>query len=110
MRSILQSLFKDVAEEIICSVDGKDAVEKYRKSRPDIVLMDIEMPGMDGIEATARMREMDQEAHVLMVTNYNEPLLRQRAERAGSEGYFLKADLLHLLDYVKTNHAKANIN
>jgi len=110
MRILLGSLLEGIAEEITCASDGTHAVEAYGSRRPDVVLMDIEMPDMDGIEATSRIRAMDGRARVLMVTNYDEPLLRDSSRKAGAEGYFLKSSLVDLLDYLTTMRNNPNLN
>lgn len=70
--------------------DGAEAVELYESERPDIVLMDIRMPGIDGIEATRRVVSTDPEALVLMLTTFTEDELLFEALRAGARGYLLK--------------------
>lgn len=55
---------------VIGAVNGREAVEKYKESKPDIVFMDIMMPVMDGIEATKEILKIDSEAKVIAVTAY----------------------------------------
>jgi DNA-binding NarL/FixJ family response regulator len=70
--------------------DGKTAVAAYEEHRPDVVLMDIRMPVMDGVEATRRIRAGDPSAKVLVLTTFNEDALVVEAVRAGARGYLLK--------------------
>jgi DNA-binding NarL/FixJ family response regulator len=70
--------------------DGREAVECTRRLHPDVVLMDISMPGMDGIEATLRIREERAGACVLMLTGSNSSLDVDRARRAGAAAYVTK--------------------
>jgi DNA-binding NarL/FixJ family response regulator len=72
--------------------------------------MDIELPGIDGIETTARIRSLNNTARILMVTNYDEPMLRERSQRAGAEGYFLKSNILEVLDYLVTVRPTIHLN
>ncbi len=78
-----------------CS-DGEGAVALIDRQRPDIVLMDIKMAAMDGITATRAIKEKDPEAYVVIVTEYDDPKLRDEARRAGASEYVLKENLLEL--------------
>ncbi len=70
--------------------DGKQAVETWRKVRPDVTVMDIRMPVMDGIAATAAIRAEDADARILILTTYEEPHEIRRALNAGAMGCLLK--------------------
>jgi DNA-binding NarL/FixJ family response regulator len=70
--------------------DGKEAVELARSLEPDVVLMDIAMPVMDGVEATKRIRKGRATACVLMLTGSNSSDDVDRARRAGAAGYVTK--------------------
>jgi DNA-binding NarL/FixJ family response regulator len=78
--------------------DGKEAVRLWRKLRPDVILMDISMPIMDGIEATRRIRRQRDDTCVLMLTGSNARTDVDRARKAGASGYVTKdriaADLI----------------
>lgn len=74
--------------------------------RPDIVLMDIKMPGMDGIEALRRLRELANPARVLVVTSFTEQRTVVPALRAGASGYVYKdVDPEALADAIRSVHA-----
>ncbi|MEM9651190.1 MAG: response regulator transcription factor [Actinomycetota bacterium] len=70
--------------------DGNEAVALAEEHRPDVVLMDIRMPGLDGIEATRRIRSIDTGITVLMLTTFEERDLIQRSLAAGAAGYLTK--------------------
>ena len=70
--------------------DGREAVELARSIGPDVVLMDIAMPVMDGVEATQRIREQDAGACILMLTGSNSREDVDRARQAGAAGYVTK--------------------
>ena len=70
--------------------DGREAVDMFAKLRPDIVLMDIAMPVLDGVQATQRIREIDPSACILMLTGSNARADVDRARRAGAAGYVTK--------------------
>jgi two-component system nitrate/nitrite response regulator NarL len=70
--------------------DGYEAVLRARELRPDVILMDISMPVMDGIEATRMIRAERDSARVLMLTGSNSRLDVDRARSAGADGYITK--------------------
>jgi two-component system nitrate/nitrite response regulator NarL len=81
--------------------DGKEAVRLWRQLRPDVILMDISMPVMDGFEATRRIRQEGQDACVLMLTGSNARTDVDLARKAGAAGYVTKdriaADLIEAI-------------
>lgn len=69
---------------------GEEAVDLCRRIRPDVVLMDLVMPGMDGVEATRAIRREFPAVQVIALTSFNEEGLVQKALQAGAIGYLLK--------------------
>jgi DNA-binding NarL/FixJ family response regulator len=88
LRDLLSSV--DGVEVIGEAGDGREGVEVVLALRPDIALMDIRMPVMDGIAATAAIRASRPEACVLALTTFDEDTLIRDAMRAGATGYLLK--------------------
>jgi DNA-binding NarL/FixJ family response regulator len=88
LRALLESLegYEVVAE----AADGRDAVRAVAEHRPDVVLMDIKMPSVDGLEATARIRELAPGTAVLVLTMFDDDDTVFAAMRAGAQGYLLK--------------------
>jgi len=70
--------------------DGEEAVRLARELRPDIVLMDIRMPGLDGVEATRRITAHDPAVRIVILTMYREDQYVFEAIKAGARGYLLK--------------------
>jgi len=85
------------------AANGQAALEAYAELRPDVVLMDIRMPGMDGVEATHRIRRSWPEARVIILTTFDDDANVFEGLRAGAVGYLLK-DLSgrELADAVRT--------
>jgi DNA-binding NarL/FixJ family response regulator len=70
--------------------DGEAAVRETQLSKPDVVLMDLRMPGIDGVEATRRIRRAVPDTAVLVLTMYEEDATVLTAMQAGAQGYLLK--------------------
>jgi DNA-binding NarL/FixJ family response regulator len=95
-----QSLFVEALQAILSgndhidvvghAADGREAVELALELQPDVVLMDISMPVMDGFEATRRIRAADAGACILMLTGSNARADVDRARQAGAAGYVTK--------------------
>lgn len=69
---------------------GEEAVDMFPALRPDVTLMDLQMPGMDGVEAISRIRAEHPNAKVIVLTTYNGDIRAIRALKAGASGYLLK--------------------
>ena len=82
--------------------NGEEAVEKFRAHRPDITLMDLQMPGLNGIEATIRILSEFPAARIIVLTTYKGDAQVLRALRAGARSFILKG---HDRQLVETIHA-----
>ncbi len=88
----LASLFDFESSIEICGVaeDGREVVDAHRSLRPDVVLMDLRMPGIDGLEATSMIRKEDPDARILLLSAYDTDQDIHRAIQAGAAGYLAK--------------------
>ena len=86
--------------------NGLEAVEQFRLNRPDVMLMDLQMPGMNGIDAMIAIRAEFPDARFIVLTTYTGDVQIVRALKAGARAYLLKS-LLHreLLDTIRAVHA-----
>jgi DNA-binding NarL/FixJ family response regulator len=81
--------------------NGLEAVERYKELRPDVVLMDVKMPKMDGLAATKIIRRQFPDARIIIVTNFDDSDLKAEAQKVGAEGYVLKERLFELREMMK---------
>src|SRR6201997_856003 len=70
---------------------GKEAVQLHRELNPDVTLMDLQMPGMSGLDAIIAIRSEDPTARIIVLTTYSGDALAQRALKAGAQAYVLKS-------------------
>jgi DNA-binding NarL/FixJ family response regulator len=86
--------------------DGREAIEQFRLHRPDVVLMDLQMPVMNGTDAIRAIRSESPRARIIVLTTFSGDVLATRAFRAGASGYLLKNMLRkELLETIRSVHA-----
>ncbi|HEY8224312.1 MAG TPA: response regulator transcription factor [Pyrinomonadaceae bacterium] len=86
--------------------NGLEALEQFRTHRPDVTLMDLQMPQMNGIEAIQAIRKDFPDARIIVLTTYTGDAQAERAFKAGACGYLLKSSLRkELIETIRTVHA-----
>ncbi len=98
MRELIKMTLAGIAEIVGECSDGSEALSAYERLRPDWILMDIDMKGLDGITATRQITAAHPEAKIMMVTDYNDADLRHAARDAGACEYIVKENLLDIVD------------
>jgi DNA-binding NarL/FixJ family response regulator len=98
MRELIKMTLAGVAEIVGECSDGSEAMSAYERLRPDWILMDIDMKGLDGITATRQIVSAHPEAKIMIVTDYNDADLRRSASDAGAAEYVVKENLLDIVD------------
>ncbi len=91
IRDLIQRYLSVIDVELHFAVSGEEGVEKYEKLKengktPDIVVMDLKLPGIDGVEATKRIMEMDKNANVYGFTAYFDTKWAEELRDAGAKG------------------------
>ncbi|SCX75178.1 response regulator transcription factor [Alkaliphilus peptidifermentans] len=109
-REALKIILNDEDDDILIvgeASTGKKAVELCEKHNPDMVIMDIRMPGMDGLEATEIIKRQDKDRVVIIVSAYDDFTYAQRALKSGANDYILKpARPIDIVDAVKKHRGK----
>jgi DNA-binding NarL/FixJ family response regulator len=84
------------------AANGREAIAQYQELRPDVMLLDLQMPEMNGIEVIEAIRERYLSARIIVLTTYAGDVLAQRALKAGAQGYVLKGMIRKdLLDTIR---------
>lgn len=87
------------------AADGQEAVELAQRLKPDLILMDVSMPRMDGIQATEKIASLGLDGRVLMVSMFVDASLAEKALQCGAKGYLAKANIVdNLNDAIHTVH------
>ncbi len=107
-RKVVRGMLETADWECIECDDGQQAVEQYAQTKPDLVLMEIAMPHLDGIRATAQIKARFPAARIMMLTQYSDSELRAAADRAGACGYILKENLLSLQTAIQAQTPATN--
>lgn len=91
MRNMLRGIFESAGHQVVGeAADGAEAVEQYRALRPDLVMMDIVMPNMTGIEALREITGADPDACVVMCSALGQDALVMEAVQAGARDFIVK--------------------
>ncbi len=87
---LLKSFLEEMGFNVFTSLNGKDALRKAKTVKPDIIFLDIKMPGMDGLEVLWNIRKRDKEVCIIMITGINEETTSLAAKRLGANDYVIK--------------------
>lgn len=95
---LLQEYLTAKGYEVLTASDGEEALQKVKEERPHVILLDVRMPKMNGLEVLKRVREMDHEVGVIMVTAVAEEETGRQALQLGAFDYITKPLDLQYLD------------
>jgi len=89
-RTIVSNTIEDWFDIVATAENGKEAIDQFKKERPDVVTMDIMMPEMDGITAVKNIKDISPETIIVMVTSVKQKEKMRAAAKAGADGYVTK--------------------
>jgi two-component system, response regulator, stage 0 sporulation protein F len=102
IRILLKEVFQQAGYETYCAENGHDALALFEKHHPNLVLLDMKIPGMDGLDILEQIRKLDAVVPVFMMTAYGELDLIKQADKLGATCHFTKPfDIEELLQAVK---------
>jgi DNA-binding NarL/FixJ family response regulator len=108
LREGIAGLITDEPDMILVAEaeNGREAIEQFGRHRPDVTLMDLQMPEMDGLDALEAIRAQDPDARIIVLTTYPGDAQVVRALKAGARGYLLKSTMRKdLLSTIRAVHA-----
>ena len=92
-RTICELLSRDPTLDVVCqTASGEEAVQKAQELQPDLVLMDISLPGMSGIEAARQVRSVSPKSYIIFLSQHDSLQMANEAMKAGGHGYITKID------------------
>jgi DNA-binding response OmpR family regulator len=89
IRLLYRDEFEEAGYAVVLAANGHEALEKFAETQPDLLVVDIKMPGMDGLEFVRRLRELSTDVPVILCTAYGE--FRQNLETWASDDYIVKS-------------------
>src|SRR5437016_11541705 len=98
IRTLVQSMLKGDGRHVVLAAKGKDAITMFQKERPDLTILDIDMPDIDGITVLRQIRTIDPQAKVMVFTGGDSPTVESQAKSLGVTEFLSKGLALHPLD------------
>jgi DNA-binding NarL/FixJ family response regulator len=99
IKDVIRHNVPDVEQVYECD-DGREAVELFKKHKPDWVVMDINLKEVDGLTATSRILHFQEDARIIILTFYEDPAYQLAAEKVGASAFVSKTDLFAITKYL----------
>ena len=98
IRTLLRLELEDLGARVECYASGEEALERLEAQRPDLVLLDVGLPGLDGLECLGQLRAQGLRARVVLMSAHWDPGDAEAYQAAGADGFVLKTELPALLE------------
>ncbi len=109
IRKVLKDILNDIGyTNVLEAADGLAAVEMYKKNKPDLITLDINMPKMDGMQALKKLKSIDPKVKVLMVTSVEQKHIVHNAIKLGAKDYIVKPFNRSMIGAIIDRVARAN--
>ncbi|MCL4265594.1 MAG: response regulator transcription factor [Anaerolineae bacterium] len=108
-QSIVAMLAREPDMQVVgTAVDGREAIQLAQSTQPDVIVMDVSMPRLDGIRAAGEINALGLAAHIIMLSMHHNNVLVQQARKSGASAYILKQQAnSHLIPTIRAAHAGA---
>ncbi len=93
LRGLYQKKFQMEGYDVRLGADGRQVLEEIRAQKPDLLICDIHMPNVDGFQVLKEIPKQDRGFPVIMLTNFDQPEFKLRAEELGADDYLVKKDM-----------------
>jgi len=98
IRNLLDTLLRRKGYDVILAESGRKGLELFRREHPDVIVLDLKMPEMDGIEVLEQVRSLNPDQHVIILTGAGTPEMEQRVYALGVYEFVHKEFSLHRLE------------
>jgi DNA-binding NtrC family response regulator len=103
MLNVLSNQLQDEGYILFTTADGPHGIELYKSEKPDIVLLDIGLPTIDGLEVLKQIKQFNTDAKVIMITGYPSSVMKEEAMRNGAFAFYEKPGVIRMLKNVTKN-------
>jgi two-component system chemotaxis response regulator CheY len=110
MLNVLSKQLEDDGYTLLSTADGPHGIELYKKEKPDIVLLDIGLPTISGIEVLKQIKQFDADAKIIMITGYPSSLMKEEAMRNGAFAFYEKPGVIRMLKNVTKNALASQVS
>jgi DNA-binding NtrC family response regulator len=110
MLNVLANQLKEEGYILFTTADGPHGIELYKNEKPDIVLLDIGLPSIDGFEVLKQIKQFDTNAKVIMITGYPSSMMEEEAMRNGAFAFYEKPGVIRVLRNVTKNALASQVS